>query len=184
MAREILTFGKEFMKAQVTDNFDLVLRWDDETRCEVVWSASSESEFEVTAKLWFPPGLNYQGPTRLDFSTTCYAYSLRLFADELDDFASGRRASAEYRGSEDMTITLTERSGQCDFADRTVVVCVLKYEMMRSVNMVVCESEFDLTLGRPDDPAGTAKAIREVIASLKLDDTLDAPHKQRPPNKA
>lgn len=110
-------------------------------------------------------------------------FSLRFFADELDEFASGRRASAEYRGSEDMTITLTERSGPCHFANRTVVVCVLKDEMMRAVNMIVCDTEFDLTLGRPDDPAGTAKAIREVIASLKLDDPLEGPHKQRPPNK-
>lgn len=169
------------MKAHVNDNFDLVLRWDDEVRCEVVWSACSECEFEVTAKLWFPPGLNYQGPTRLDFSTTCYAYALRFFADELDDFASGRKASAEYRGSEDMTITLREHRGQGDYAERTVVVCDLKYEMMRAVSMVACNTKFELTLGRPDDLRGTAKAIREVIAGLMMDDTLETPNKQSPP---
>lgn len=175
--------GQESMKAQVTDDFKLVLRWDDEACCEIVWSACSESEFEVSAKLWFPSGLNYQGPTRLDFATTCYACALRLFADELDDFASGGKASAEYRGSEDMAIALTERRGQCDFSDRTLVVCILKYEMMRTINMVACETEFELALGKPSDPEGTAKAIREVIASLQMDDSLEAPHKQRPPNE-
>lgn len=171
------------MKAQVTDNFELVLRWEDECRCEIVWAACSESEFEVTAKLWFPPGLNYQGPTRLDFSTTCHAYALRFFADALDDLASGRKTSAEYQGSEDMAIVLAEKQGQCDFADRTITVCVLKYEMMRAINMVVCDTEFEMALGRPEDTSGTAKAIREVLARLKMDDSLDAPHKQKPPNK-
>ena len=82
-----------------------------------------------------------------------------------------------------MTIALQERRGQCDFKDRTVIVSVLKYEMMRAVNMVVCDTEFELILGRPDDPKGTAKAIREVISKLKMDDSLEAPHNQTPPNK-
>ena len=175
--------GEKQMKAQVTDDFDLVLRWEDEARCEVVWSPCSNCEFEVTARLWFPPGLNYQGPTRLDFSTTCYAYALRFFADELEEYSSGQRPSADYRGSEDMTIALEERRGQCDFKDRTVIVSVLKYEMMRTVNMVVCDTEFELLLGRPEDPKGTAKAIREVISNLKMDDTVDGSHNQEPPNK-
>ena len=170
------------MKAQITDDFDLVLRWDDESRCEVVWSPCSNCEFEVTARLWFPPRLNYQGPTRLDFSTTCYAYALRFFADELEEFSSGQRPAAEYRGSEDMTIAIQERRGQCAFKNRTVIFSVLKYKMMRSVNMVACDTEFELVLGRPDDPKGTAKAIREVISKLKMDDSLEAPQNQNPPN--
>jgi len=171
------------MKAQITDDFDLVLRWDDEARCEIVWSACSNCEFEVVAKLWFPQGLNYQGPTSIEFSTTCYAYALRFFADELDEFAAERKATVEYHGSEDMTIQLQERRGQCGFKDRTVMVSVLKYKMMRSVNMVVCDTEFELALGRPEDLKGAAKAIRDVISTLKLDDTLDALNNQNPPNK-
>jgi hypothetical protein len=166
------------MKAHISDNFDLVLRWEDDVRCEVVWSPCSECEFEVTAKLWFPPFFHYQGPTRIDFSTTCYAYALRFFADELDAFASGKKTSAEYHGSEDMSITLRERSGQADFAEKTVAVCDLKYEMMTEVDMVTCDAVIELTLGKPVDAAGTAKAIREVLASLKMDDSLEAPRTQ------
>lgn len=166
------------MKAHITDNFDLVLRWENEARCEIVWSACSKCEFEVVAKLWFPSGINYQGATRIDFSTTCYAYALRFFADQLDDFSSGRKKSAEYHGSQDMIITLRERRGQCDYADRTIVVCDLKYRMMRTIDMVVCDTEFEFPLGKPDDPKGVAKAIREVITSLQIDDSLEAPHNQ------
>ena len=166
------------MKAHVTDNFDLVLRWDDEVRCEVVWSPCSECEFEVMAKLWFPPGLNYQGPAHISFSTTCYAYSLRFFANELEAFAAGRATSAEYHGSQDMTLTLRERRSQADFAEKTVVVCDLRYEMIRIVDGIACDMVFELTLGRPVDAAGAAKAIRGVIASLKMDDSLEAPRNQ------
>lgn len=166
------------MKAHISDNFDLVLKWEDDVRCEVVWSPCSECEFEVTAKLWLPPVFNYQGPTRIDFSTTCYAYALRCFADELDTFASGKKTSAEYHGSEDMSITLRWRRGNVDFAEKTVAVCDLKYELSRDVDMVICATVIELTLGKPVDAAGTAKAIREVLASLNMDDSLEAPRHQ------
>lgn len=171
------------MNAHVTENFDLVLRWDDEARCEIVWSPCSNCEFEVTARLWFPPGLNYQGPTRLDFSTTCYAFALRLFAEELDGVVSGKRTTAVYRGSEDMTIAIQEWKGRCDFKNRTVMVSVLKYEMMRTVNLVACDTEFELIVGKPEDFKGTAKAINEVISALEMDASLEAPHNQGPLNK-
>ena len=38
------------MKAKVTDEFDLVLSWDD-PRSEITWSACNDCEFEVRAKL-------------------------------------------------------------------------------------------------------------------------------------
>jgi len=172
------------MKAHVTENFDLVLRWDDDSKCEIIWSACSECEFKVTAKLWFPPGLNYQGSTLLEFSTTCYAYALRFFAEELDKFVCGDSATAVYRGSEDMTITIQERHGQADFLSRTIKVCDLRFEMFRTINMVACDSAFEVTLGRPEDARVVAMAIREVMSTLVLDDTLEAPSRQMPPNKS
>ena len=159
------------MKAHISDSFDLVLRWEDDVRCEIVWSVCSDCEFEVTARLWFAPGLNYQGATRLDFSTTCYAHALRAFADRLDEFAAGRATSAEYWGSQDMSLTVREQRGQADFADRTVVVCDLKYEMIRSVDGVACDTQFEMILGKAEDPKGGAKAIREVIDGLKMKDS-------------
>jgi len=160
------------MKAHVSDSFDLVLRWEDDVRCEIVWSASSRlGRFDVLAKLWFPPGLDFQGPTRIDFSTACNAHSLSAFADELDDFASGRKASVVYGGSFDMTLTLRERRGMSDCADLTVMVCDLKYEFIRFVDRVACPSPFEVTLGKVEDPKGVAKAIREVIDGLKMKDS-------------
>ena len=170
------------MKAQITDGFDLVLTWGDDCHCEIIWSACSECEFEVRAKLMFQAGLNYQGSTQLNFSTTCYAYALRFFADELDQLVSGSRTSADYTGSCDMSIRIRDHRGQGDFIDRTIRVCELSFEMIRSIDMVACDSTFVVTLGRPEDPTGVAKAIRQVISSLGLDDTLEGQFKQYPTN--
>jgi hypothetical protein len=59
-----------------------------------------------------------------------------------------------------------------------------RYGLMRLVDMVLCDNGFELTLGRPEDPKGTAKAIREVLAGLKIDDFPQAWHHQKPPRDA
>ena len=158
------------MKAQVTDNFDLVLRWDD-SRSEISWSGCSNCEFEVRAKLWIPGGVNYQGSTKIEFSTTCYAYALRLFAESLERLAGGQQDRASYRGSEDMEIKILERQGQAGCSDRRIMACDLKFDLLRAVDMVWCDNQIEATLGVCEDAEGVAKAIREVISTLGLDDS-------------
>ncbi|BDS07385.1 hypothetical protein NT6N_24250 [Oceaniferula spumae] len=166
------------MKAEITDSFDLILRWDNESRSQITWSACSSCEFDIVATLWVPPGCNYQGASKIELRTTCYAFSLRCFADDLVRFVAGDITDIEYTGSDDLRLMVRKRKGQCDYKDRSIVACDLQYDFFRAVDHVACDSKLNLTLGILEDPAGCSNAIRSVIETLDIDDSYDAPSKQ------
>lgn len=158
------------MKARVSDDFDLVLSWEDFGFSEIIWSACSDCEFEVKVKVFLDPGLHFQGPSRFEFSTVCYAVSLRRFAGELRELVSGKRASARYRGSEDMEILIHRREGQADAKGQWITACDLHIELDRSLETTYCGGHFKATLGRLGEPEQLIRAIEEVLKFLKMKD--------------
>lgn len=158
------------MKAQVSDEFDLVISWDDFGLSKIIWSACSDCEFEVRVEIGLHRGLNYQEAIRLEFSTTCYASALRDFAGELHDFISGRRDSARYYGSEDMEIRVHCKEGQADAKGQSITACDLRFEMHRSLDLIYCGGRIEMTLGRLDEPKRTIQAIEEVMRVMKMKD--------------
>ena len=167
------------MKAEITDNFDLILKWNNQSRSRIIWSACSNCEFDVAAELWIPPDVNYQGASKIELHTTCYAFSLSCFADDLDKFVAGDISDFEYNGTDDMRLMITKRNGQCENVDKSIRACDLRYDFFRTFDGVVCNNVLDLTLGVLEDPSGCAKAIRSVIQELNIDDSYDALRKQQ-----
>lgn len=162
------------MRAEVTDSLDFVLSWNDNGRSTITWSVCSNCEFEVRASLRLDSGVNYQGGTRIEFSTTCYAWALRLFADSLEQFLRGEASEARYCGSEDMTITISTKRGQAACTDFTVVACDLEYEPFRTLNLVWCPGRIAVTLGLLEEGENVVRIIREVLKLLRMNTSLDA----------
>ena len=100
------------MIAEVTENNELVLRWLGDRRNEIKWTACSDTEFEVSARLWFSSGMNFQGTTTIEFSTACYASALKWFASALEQLVEHNHIQAMYSGSGDMHLTILSRRGQ------------------------------------------------------------------------
>jgi len=161
------------MIAEVTENNQLVLRWLGERRNQIKWTACSENEFEVIATLWFPGELNYQGPTSIEFSTTCYADSLGWFAQSLEQLIENHNVQAKYYGTEDMYLRIFSRRGQADYRHMSAIFCDLEYNATASCNGIACDNRLFLTLGICEDIPGTIQAIRTVLHNLGMHNTED-----------
>jgi hypothetical protein len=162
------------MKARVSDEFDLVLSWEDSGRSQITWSACSDCEFEVKATIVLNGGVHYQGPTRFEFTTVCYAYSLRGFADELREFVTGQKDSARYYGSQDMEILIHPREGQAAAKGQWITACDLRFELNRCLDMIYCGGHYKVTLGRLEEPEKLIRSIEEVLRFFKMKDGLDS----------
>ena len=161
------------MRAEITDELDLILSWDDAGRNTIKWSVCSNCEFEVNVSLHLDSQMNYQGRTCIEFSTTCYAWALRLFADSIEKFVAGTEPKAEYVGSEDMSITIGEKKGQGDFSSATATTCDLDYEPFRFIDDVWCSGQINVTLGILTEGEATVRSIRQVLNLLKVDTSLE-----------
>ena len=158
------------MRAQVSDDFDLVISWNDSGLSQITWSACSDGEFEVKAEINILGGLHFQGATRLEFSTVCYAYSLRALALELGELISGKRDSARYCGTEDMIIQVHRKTGEADAKDQSIMVCDLQFQIHRFLDLIHCGGSIEATLGRLEEPKEVIRAINEVMTVLKMKD--------------
>jgi hypothetical protein len=167
------------MHAELTDNLDLILSWSDRGTNTLTWSVCSKCEFEVRASLHLDSGMNYQGCTRIEFSTTCYAWALRLFADSLEQFLRGNAPEAQYCGS-DLSITISSKQGQGDCTDKTAILCDLEYEPFRSLNLVCCSGRISVTLGILKEGENAVRSIRKVLNLLQVDSSLNPHHDPAP----
>ena len=154
------------MQATVTDDMELVLRWQENGENEVRFALASTSEFTITVHLCWERGLNYQGQVAITFQTCCYGHDLAEFESQLRKLAQGSAESARFLntgGDFEIRIVPRERNG------RRIMLSELRYRHYRDIADVVCDSELMLPVGEAEDVLRSAQAIGEVIRLLKVD---------------
>ncbi len=156
------------MRARITDAYDLEFRWEECGIRRIVFKPISNSEFEVCVDLYLTEGLNYQTPTRISFSTTCYARSLWGFRDSLSKLTIEDTDSAKYYGSQDMEILVGIESEKPNIGSRTTRICTLIYEPFQLFDMIAFPGQIKIPLGGVEDLGGTIKTMNEFISVLKM----------------
>jgi hypothetical protein len=88
------------MRAELTETFDLLLKWQDEHgNATLRFSPVSKCEFGISGEFLQTAGVNFQGPTIVEFASTCYASALNEFARTLRELADGKSETAHFPGS-------------------------------------------------------------------------------------
>jgi hypothetical protein len=156
------------MRARITEAYDLELRWEASGTRRIVFEPVSESEFEVRVELHLTEGLNYQTPTRISFSTTCYARSLWDFRDSLSALQSEGISSASYSGSDDMELLVDVEAEQPEIGQRKALICTLVYEPFQILEEIALSASLRVPLGGMEDLEGTVRVMNEFISVLKM----------------
>lgn len=154
------------MQATVTDDMELVLRWQEHGESEVRFALASASEFTIAVHLCWEQGFNYQGQVAITFQTCCYGHDLAAFESQLRKLAQGNAESARFRntgGDFELRIVPRERNS------RRILLSELRYRHYRAIADVACDSELVLPVGEAEDVLRSAEAIGEVIRLLKVD---------------
>lgn len=167
------------MVSQVSETFDIILKWENGAEISTLrFSPCSVSEFEIRADIQLRYGLNYQGPTFIQFQTCCYALGVRRFAENLRSFACTEEPGRLFYGSEDLEL-LSVRHVR-GVHKKGATIAELRYRPFRVLQEVHFESELRVPLGPFGDLIGTARAFEEVIEALKMDCRCDPEHDPLP----
>jgi hypothetical protein len=156
------------MRATITEAYDLELRWEAGGARRIVFEPVSESEFEVRVDLHLTEGLNYQTPTRISFSTTCYARSLWDFRDSLSALERGDIDSARYCGTEDMELLVGVEAQQPEIGQRKALICTLVYEPFQILEEIALPGSLRVPLGGIENIEEVVRVMSEFTSVLKM----------------
>ena len=108
----------------------------------------------------------------------CYAYSLESFAKSLRAFAARASGTADFWGSQDLELHIGPNPSQADYDQPMPPLRELRYE-----NFVqpMGTTELRISLGAPEEPLETAKAIERVITTLEMDCSRDPDYSSHGP---
>ena len=135
------------MIAKITEGYDLERSWDKAGARRITFIPISNCEFNVKVDLHLTEGLNYQGSTRITFSTTCYAQSLWDFWDSLHALQQGRETSAVYHGSGDMELKVAIEVEQPEIGERRALICTLDYQPFQILEEIAIPARLHVPLG-------------------------------------
>ncbi|HEY5040611.1 MAG TPA: hypothetical protein VIK53_01255 [Verrucomicrobiae bacterium] len=170
------------MVANITEELDLLLRWNEAGDETIVhFSLWSSSEFVIKVQTNWRNVLNYQGDLKTSFETTCYGFDLDVFLSKLNDLTTGKNNSAQFSNTgEDFEITFKSKD--------SFLFAEIRYCHVRVINDVSCDCELVLPIGALQIAEATqlANSIRDILRLLKVDcrSLHELPHHFHSPNFA